>query len=501
MINTQNTQAVRDVIDGAEPVSTETLPLMRTLPSELNFPDKALLGLKSAAEAIHMTVQSPYAMCASSVLAATCLAVQGHANVQLPVGKPKPLSCFFITVGVSGERKSASDDFALEAIAEKEKELKESYNLQLEAWRNEKEVWEIERKKILGNKKSNRNQKTEDLKALGSEPPEPIKPLLTFPEPTYQGLHKYLETGYPSVGLFSSEGGQFVGGHAMKEDNKMETAAGFNSMWDGTPLKRIRSGDGSSFLHGKRMAMHVMMQPDVALKLMSDRTLEDMGLTARMLVTFPRSTQGTRIWKEIAPETQAALSEYTNKLKGILNKPLPLKEDSRNELEPKTLHLSLEAKDIWIEYDRAIEKERAPNAYFSTIAGLANKLPEHAARLAGVLALYEDIETYEIKEIHMEAGIELVQYYAQEAIRLKDVNLIDKDLFNAQKLLDWIKEKGFKNVPLTDVYQLAPVRELRTAKQARNVMKILEKHGHLHIIDGGMEIGGIQRAEVWRVLS
>ena len=246
------------------------------------------MGLEPAATAIHETVQAPYAMCANSVMAAACLAIQGHAEIELPIaGKPKPLSCFFLTIGLSGERKSAADSLASASIEEKERALKEEHESLLPSWRNRKDIWEDSRRKILMDKKRSYNDKRIDMDALGPEPKEPLKPLLTFPEPTYQGLHKYLERGQPSVGVFSAEGGQFIGGHAMREENKMETAAGFNAFWDGTPLKRVRSGDGTSALFGRRLSMHLMAQPETALTLMTDRLMEDQGLLARILVCYP----------------------------------------------------------------------------------------------------------------------------------------------------------------------------------------------------------------------
>lgn len=488
-----------DPILKAAMVKREPLPLTRATPSELPYPKDALLSLKSAVDAIQAKVQSPYPMCANSVLAAVTLAVQGHANIQMPVGSPKPLSNYFITIGRSGERKSASDDMALSCVAEREKELRDEYEIQYNSWRNEKDAWDQERKRILGKNKLGREAKTLELSALGAEPKEPAKPILTFGEPTYQGLIKYLEHGQPSVGVFSAEGGQFVGGHAMKEDNKTESAAGFNQLWDGTPVKRIRVIDGCATLPGRRLALHIMVQPDVASKLLKDRTLEDIGFLARTLITYPASTQGTRFHRELPQSIDQDLQAYRSKLSAILRKPLPLKENTVNILEPRTLELSQQAKNLWIQFDTETEKHRGMDGFFSTLAGLANKLPEHATRLAGVLALYEDITADVITERHLEAGIELVQYYAQEALRIKDIQATDTNLVKAEKLFSWIKEKAYDYLPLSDVYQYSPLRELRNAKAARDVMHTLQEHGYLDFVEGGYEINGKQFKEVWKV--
>jgi putative DNA primase/helicase len=85
-------------------------PLMRELPPADPFPIEALGGvLAPAARAIHDRVQAPIAMCGQSVLAAATLAVQGHADVELPTRQTKPVANYFVTVAATGERKSTVD--------------------------------------------------------------------------------------------------------------------------------------------------------------------------------------------------------------------------------------------------------------------------------------------------------------------------------------------------------------------------------------------------------
>ena len=52
----------------------------------------------------------------------------------------------------------------------------------------------------------------------GPPPPEPFLPFLTCTEPTYEGLTKAFAYGWPSLGLFDDEAGQFIGGHRMKDE-------------------------------------------------------------------------------------------------------------------------------------------------------------------------------------------------------------------------------------------------------------------------------------------
>jgi hypothetical protein len=74
--------------------------------------------------------------------------------------------------------------------------------------------------------------------------PGGMTPLLTCPEPTYEGKCRLLAGGQPAIGIFAAEGGQFVGGHGMSDDARLRTATGLSAIWDGEPIRRVRVGDG-----------------------------------------------------------------------------------------------------------------------------------------------------------------------------------------------------------------------------------------------------------------
>ncbi|WP_227271566.1 DUF3987 domain-containing protein [Roseobacter weihaiensis] len=63
-------------------------------------------------------------------------------------------------------------------------------------------------------------------------PMAPIIPRKVLSDVTYEGLLHHFEDGDPSVGIFSDEGGQIFGGHAMSKDNQLKTSAGLSKLWD-----------------------------------------------------------------------------------------------------------------------------------------------------------------------------------------------------------------------------------------------------------------------------
>ena len=149
--------------------------------------------LGEAARAIADDVQAPDALVAGSVLAAASLAAQPLANVVLPHGQRCPLSLFIVSSGQSGDRKSAADAVAGSEIEEARRRDAREYAKEL--------------------------QRYEDAKASkGKGDPEPEVPTpktLTTSNATVEGLSRLLKA-QSSVGLFSAEGGEMLGGHISR---------------------------------------------------------------------------------------------------------------------------------------------------------------------------------------------------------------------------------------------------------------------------------------------
>jgi uncharacterized protein DUF3987 len=246
--------------------------------------------------------------------------------------------------------------------------------------------------------------------------------------------------------------------------------------------------------------MHLMVQPAVADIWLRDRLLADQGVLSRTLITAPDSTMGSRLSRPEAPETNPAMARYDARLLSILEKPLPILGNVPNELAPRPLSLSNKAGGLWLAFADSVETRLSRDGELRTISGLANKLPEHAARIAAVLTLVRDIEAGEIAPAEMAAGIELAQHYAAEALRLHGGSLIPDELRTAQQVLDWLLLRWTETaISLRDLYQRGPT-VIRHAKTARKVVTILEEHGWLVQLPKGAEITGSYRREAWRVL-
>lgn len=494
---------VRRIVNMAEDIKPEPpRPLMRELPPADPFPIDALGDvLGAAAGAIHDRVQAPLAIGGQSVLGAATLVLQGHADVLLPIGggRAKPISSNFVTVAATGERKTACDAEALWPVRKRETALRQRYDADLPAYENAKAAWDKAREHALKGK-GDRTAIEAALNGLGPAPGAPLHPLLTCPEPTFEGLCRLFAGGWPSVGIFATEGGQFIGGHGMSADNKLKTASGLSSLWDGEPIRRVRSGDGITIMPGRRASLHLMVQPTVADIWFRDHLLAEQGLLSRAMVSAPDSAGGTRFQRDERLETDSVLKRYGARLLDILEMPLPLAPGRTNELAPRPLPLSPEARRLWSDFADHIEKAIAPNGELETVRGLANKLPEHAARLAAVLTLVRNIDAGEIASAEMGAGIALAEHYAAEALRLFGASRINGDLRLAQKLLDWLLGTwGEPAISLPDIYQRS-LNAIGDKATAAKLVAILEDHGSLVSIPQGAIVAGQRRREAWRII-
>jgi hypothetical protein len=495
---------IRRLVAGAEDTKPEPpRPLMRELPPADPYPVDALGDiLGAAARAIHDRVQAPMAIGVQSVLGAATLTVQGHADIVLPIGRgrARPVSCFLITVAASGERKTACDAEALWPVRKHEAALRDRHDADMPSYANDKAAHEKAREAALKAGKGDRAAIKAALDRLGPPPAAPLHPMLTCPEPTFEGLCRLFAGGWPALGIFAAEGGQFIGGHGMSEDNRLKTAAALSSLWDGEPIRRVRAGDGAAVLPGRRLAAHLMAQPAVADIWFRDRLLADQGLLSRLLVTAPDSAAGTRFHHDERPETDRDLRRYGARLLDILECPLPLAAGKANELLPRPLPLADGARRLWFTFADHVETAIAPGGALEPVAGLANKLPEHAARLAAVLVLIADIEAGEVAAAEMEAGIALAEHYAAEALRLFGTSRINPDLRLAQRLLDWLLTRWREPaISLPDIYQRG-LNAIGDKATATKLVETLESHGWLIRIPQGAEVAGVRRRDAWRIV-
>jgi Protein of unknown function (DUF3987) len=399
----------------------------------------------------------------------------------MPFGQTRPLSLSLCSIASSGDRKTSADYEALEPVRRREKELGDQYGHDLECTRVNIAAWQGEKKAIEGNKKLDYESRKIALTRLGREPEQPLHPILTATEPTIEGLAKAWVNAPASLGLFSAEGGQFVGGHGMSPDHRLKTASALSELWDGRPIKRVRAGDGVMILNGRRLALHIMIQPNAALTFFADPLLRDQGLLSRVLVASPPTLAGQRFFQSPSNHDDSAIRSYSATIGRLLERPWPLADGRRNELAPPILRMSAAAQEAWTEFYNGIEARSGPGLELAAIRDVAGKAGEHAARIAGVLSIVVDPAAHEISGEIMRDAVALTDWYVTEALRLAAAALTDPRIARAQRLFDWLRSREDippEGISLRYVTRYAPT-DLRSKEAADSAIRVLVEHGQI----------------------
>lgn len=478
------------------PGTDEPEPLRRAVPAPGAYPMPALGSiLGAAARRIHEVVQAPDAICGQAVLAAASLACQAHADVVID-GRREPLALWCLSIAASGERKSAADDIALAPHRDHERLAADRYAA--EVARHEAEMGAFDAAKQVARKGKDLAQIERELLSLGAAPQEPLQPWLLVTTPTVEGLHKLYHTGQPSLGLFHDDGGEFIGGHSMNADNRMKSAAGLSKLWDRGEFDRVRGGDGAMKYYGRRLALHLMVQPVIAETILSDPMLCGQGFLARCLLAWPVSRIGGRQYSEIELATDPALRVYRQVMADILNHTPELRPGTRQELEPRALTLSPPAKKRWISLHDSIEVAMRDGGEYETIRPWASKAPAQILRVAGVLTLVADMRAGAIGEETIDQAAVLVLYALDEAVRLVGHSQVPVEIERAQALLEWCQRTRTNLLHSRQALQMGP-NAIRSKPAFDAAIKELERAGWAIPVEGGAEIDGKRRRRVWEI--
>jgi hypothetical protein len=264
----------------------------------------------------------------------------------------------------------------------------------------------------------------------------------------------------------------------MSEERRLETAGIYSELWDGKPVKRLRALDGATVLCGRRLSMHLLVQPDAATQFLANPTLRDQGFLSRLLVAAPESIVGTRFYRDVMPEDDEAIRRYGARLLEILEARWPVAENKANELEPRTLTMSDRAVAAWRAFYDHVEEQCGPDQGLAPIRDFAAKAAEHAARIAGVLTIVADHGASEIDMDAMWPALALADWYVNEAARLQSAARTDAKLLRAQRLLEWMRERGGSVIGFREIVQFGPMAT-RTKAVADEAVLILVSHGWL----------------------
>lgn len=427
--------------------------------------------LRCAAEAIVKKTQAPAAIAAQSVLSVASLVAGSRAKVQT-LGSPSNATAAFVTIALSGERKSAADKLANAGINRVIMRLREEHEVAVA--RHKSEV-----------AKSGRGE---------AKPSAPVCPGFLVTEPTVEGAFKTIASGCGFLGWFTDEAASFWGGHSMSKDQRAKTSGIVSKFWDGDHFFRPRAGqDGDGYVPPTATTINLMFQPTLIRDTYGDEFLIGQGLLARMLPCWPESNMGKRKYRRPTEEDEAAVERFADGVEAALTNTL----DNADE---RLLKLSEDALGTCIEFHDNIETELDRGGWAADISGFASKAPEHACRIATIMTLFEDPDATEVTDEVMKAACRMVKYYLGQYKYLCIAATNETEMNHAQALLDWL----LKNLKPGDgfgtdtILQCGPVHARRAKSLARQ-LDILKQYGWVNELPSGTTIGGKKRRKAYRL--
>ena len=189
---------------------------------------------------------------------------------------------------------------------------------------------------------------------------------------------------------------------------------------------------------------------------------------------------------------QAEFNDYNETIRVLLSWTPTI---VHGELDPTPIALRPDAANLFVEILQANEAALADE--FAQLQDFISKVPEHAVRLAAVMAAYGNANNPIIDERTMDAGHRVAIYYAKEMDRLRHAAMISEEDALAEQLRGWCI--GRRVFHLAEVYQSGPSRKLRNADLARRTVDLLVERGWLEPLPPDTVFDGSPRRDAWKL--
>ena len=471
------------------PKPEQIVPALAAAPYPIEaLPDE----VRAAVQEVQGFLRAPLSMVAMSAVTAMSLAAQGIADVERAEGLRGPSSLFAITVAESGERKSACDSFFAKPLRDYEQaridehtEQAKDFEAEMAAWNARMEALTAGLRKEKG-KAASADSVAELAEVQRAKPEAPRLPQMFYEDTTPEAIAWGLAKKWPSAAIMAAEGGMILGGHGMSKETLVRNLALINVLWDGASVTVDRRTKESFRVAGARLTVGIQVQSGLLLDFVqSTRGLaRSSGFLARFLIAWPESTQGFRDFCE-PPPGFPALSAYHAQLRTMLERQGTLDEHGR--LVPRVLPLEPGAKQSWVAWHDNVEHSMRPTREMADLKDVAAKAADNLARLAAVLAVFEDPTTTIVAERHICAGAAIMNWHLQEARRLFGKITPPEDLGDAIALDAWLIETARRQggrVKKLDARQRGP-HAVRERERFTLALAILEDAARLHLVREG----------------
>jgi len=439
-------------------------------PSLAVYPVNALGAVMApAAHELIRVQQVPMPLGAQSVLSVAAGAAQPHFDVLID-GRRIPLSLWLALIAQAGERKTSTDRKARARTETRLQEALIAYKVVFDAW--------------LAAKKE------------GDAGPRPRKPTWILTRGTVQGLLKQLDINSPHMLFSTADAGGWFGGYSMREGRAAETVSVLSDLWSGETLTTaLASEENASEMFNRRLSMSFMLQPKIAADLFDIELMRSQGFLSRCLPAYPDTRIGQRLYQ--APGEMTGLQGYWDAIDQLLQRQ-PNMDLETGKLNTSDMTLSSDAYGLWVDAYNRVEVGMAKGQQYAGAVEVANKMPEQALRLAGVITAMDGKS--EIDADTMRNGIALMDYYLGEWLSLAGKLRAHKASINdAQQLWVWLEQRrdqaGETTCTLRSAYKAGPRFIRGQSGKTKELVNELIRRGYVRMSGNGYEIRPADQCE------
>ncbi len=337
-------------------------------------------------------IESPIGLIGMSAISVAAFAVQQHVDTLSMSGSGEATSIFTMTVAESGERKTASAKAYLRKLHDYAASIRQEREIEADAW----QIAEYKVKQEIADLRSQplpnadaraaRDEGIRQRKAALGDRPWRAGGIVT--DVTAEALYAILDRCRPSALLETSEAGGFFGGFSMRPENMLATMAWYTRFWDGDPVsKSTLKSIGDDGLTGRRLSLMLSGQPSIVVPALRKPELMGQGFLARVLLSFPPSTQGQRMGDFAtgeAPFTDTLTDRFLEAYKV---------EPSGFDMAGRVMPWAEEALAARkVERRERVEPSLASGGDLAPFRALGNRILANASRLATIFAFIDTME-------------------------------------------------------------------------------------------------------------
>ncbi|NEV60318.1 DUF3987 domain-containing protein [Thiorhodococcus minor] len=408
----------------------------------VEYPIDALGPLADTCRALVAGLQVRPALAGQSLLGTAALLTQSIANVRT-LEAVKPLSLYLLTIGESGDGKSAVDSVAQAAIQARQRSETRAYRAELEAM----------------------------AQSTSSDSPTtpPREPYRIARDGTVEGLRRSFLQGVPSQGVFTAEAAALLAGYGMSRDNRAKTAATFNSLWDDGEVSVARGTAGRIQLYDRRLSLHWMLQPEAAQDTLLDPLLAGIGFWPRFLLAWPEPALPRRAqhWRA---DQDPVVGDYWRACNRLLDQPLGEDCGGLSVLEPTQEALTLAGAF----FERMEQLAKGSGAKLRDIKSFAVRLTEQAFRIAAVLTVFGQRQATRLEVEPLRQGMALASYALETWRGVFGERDVQDAREGALKLYSWLLEQPSARAHERAMLRIGP-KALRSETRRDTALATLEQ--------------------------